>query len=156
MSSILYLLRTYLLKTYAPPHILHSARIPQHVDVLSIYGNHSALMHFSGPAWLTVDSRDWHSRSPEIGFMRIMSARRSLGQVIEVLPLISGFPRAHAYMGNMFRTRTISTSELPAKEVSFHLRRVSDSPIFSHLAFSPTCRIAFKFRCINICNFHHY
>lgn len=45
-----------------------------------------------------------------------------------------------------------SMNELPAKEVSFHLREVSDFPIFSHLAFSLTCQIAFKFRCINICN----
>lgn len=39
------------------------------------YGNHSALMHFSGPTWPTV-SRG--SRSPEIGLMRITSVRRSL------------------------------------------------------------------------------
>lgn len=37
------------------------------------YGNYSALMHFSGPTWLTV-SRG--SRTPEIGLMRIMSACR--------------------------------------------------------------------------------
>lgn len=63
----------------APPHVsLHVAHsVTERVPPM--YGNHFALMHFSGLA-RSADGRR-RSRSPEIGFMRITSACRSLEEI---------------------------------------------------------------------------